>query len=140
LLISSINQENQTTILDVNPKSVWGYVYDRFGSPVIGAHVNVSIWSGTTYRSGHDTDSIDDGFYSWDFSAGEWDKGNTIKVIATLDPDQGTNQTLADESSDQQLDVSFSTIVPEFGTVPLAFPTFGVIILIVVLSSGAKRR
>ena len=140
LMISLNHEENQTTALATGPKAVWGYIFDESGAPVVGAHVNVSIWNGLAYRSGHDTDSIDDGFYVWDFTKDEWENGYVIKVAATWGPYEGTNSTTADGTSDQQIDVRMMNTIPEFGTVPLALPTFGVIILMVFLSFCAKRR
>jgi len=115
LLISLGNPAYQTATVAAGPKSVWGYVYDQFDSPVIGAHVNVSIWSGTTYRTAYEKDSIDEGFYEVSLSGTDWDIGNIIKVNATWGSYEGTNSTAADETSDQQIDVKMIDTIPEFG-------------------------
>ena len=115
LLFSLGNPARQTATIAAEPKSVWGYVYDQFDSPVIGAHVNVSIWSGTTYRTAYETDSIDEGFYEVGLSASDWDVSNTIKVTATWGSFEGTNSTAAVEGPDQQIDVKMIDTIPEFG-------------------------
>jgi hypothetical protein len=133
-LLRSVHPESKTTILASAPKNVYGYVYDELGSPVNGAHVNVSIWAGSTYLSAIETDSIDPGFYAVDFAPSQWDVGNSIKVTAKWGSLEWTNTTAADSGPDQQVDLSLVNLIPEFvGQMSFApvVVVFGSILLLV---------
>jgi hypothetical protein len=139
-LLRSVHPESKTTILASDPKSVWGYVYDEFGDPVNGAHVNVSIWTGSTFRSAIEIDTIDPGFYEAVFASAQWDVGNIIKVTATWGSLLWLNTTVAVIGPDQNIDLSLVNLIPEFGGQLSVTPVVVASVMVLLLVFRRKPR
>ena len=99
------------------PKLVKGYVYDDGGSPFSGANVTVNVRdlsnviTATHYYDASDTD----GYYDVNFGLAEWEIGYTIEIIAIGGIKSGTNSTIATSYPFQDLNVTLTDIIPEFG-------------------------
>jgi hypothetical protein len=122
------------------PKDVSGYVYDDSDDLVVGADIDVEIWNGGTLRYTYplDVTTDDEGFYAVSIGSENWDVGNTIRVNATEGSFRGTNSTVADSGPAQTIDVHFTEVIPEFGSVLVV--VVSMVALIVLMSARKKSQ
>lgn len=113
-----------------DPTIVTGTVYDFGGVPVIGAEVNVSMYDGETLRS-YDKDTTDsDGEYMVTFGpfvGVPWGVGDEIRIVAESGDYSGTNSTTAQDCPLQYVNVTLSTVIPEFGGLGSLVPIAGIL-------------
>jgi hypothetical protein len=101
-------------------KPVQGYVYDNAGNLLKGATVTVVVIDNTTHlvRDTQTDTTGSDGYYMVSFGPDKWDIGDTIRARATSGSVQSdANETIANESATQNLDIHFKTAIPQFGSV-----------------------
>jgi hypothetical protein len=94
--------------------TVYGFVKDNAGNPVDGAGVVVTDVQ-TTASQATTTDSS--GFYIVEFDLAQWNVGDTIRVVATFNSVQEENTTTASDLGTEQVDINYTTEIPEFGSV-----------------------
>ena len=124
------------------PYSIYGYVYDVDGTPVVGATVVVSVWDNdnekTTLPS---TETSGDGFYECAFFDGSiWDPDKPVEVTA----DTGTKQMTVTDTlvagDSMQIDVDFRTLIPQFGTTTGFAVAAGLVGIIAIMILPRVRR
>jgi len=114
--VADLGRPNTSVMAALGPKIVQGYVNDTVGNPLEGALVTVEIdaqGTGTVRDTQTDTTGSD-GYYMVSFAPSNWDIGDTIHVTATYDTNQQSNQTVANDSTSQQVNVKFGFAIPEF--------------------------
>ena len=123
---------------------VTGTVYDSGGSPVIGAEVNVSMYDGETLRSYYEDTTTSDGSYSTTFGPlpgmEPWGVGDTILVVAEDGEYFGTNSTTAQYCAMQYVNVTLSTVIPEFGELGSLIPIAGVLSIFMAFFFARRER
>ena len=122
---------------------VTGTVYDSGGSPVIGAEVNVSMYDGETLRSYYQDTTTSDGNYTATFGplmGAPWGVGDTILVVAEDGEYTGTNSTTAQECPLQYVNVTLSTVIPEFGELGSLVPIAGVLSIFMAFFFARRER
>jgi hypothetical protein len=119
-----------------HPKWVSGYVIDIMGNPQAGWEVSVTIDGNTKTET-----SASDGFYQVQFAMTEWTVGSTIYVEATHESKQAENDTLADDSFVQVVNVQYPYEIPQFGgTLGLLIAGAFVAVVSIVLLTDKKRK
>jgi hypothetical protein len=131
-----------STMAGIGPKAVQGYVYDNAGNLLGGATVTVVIIDKTTHLVRDtltDTTGLD-GYYSVSFAPDKWDIGDTIRARATSGSVQSeANETLATADEYQNLDIHFTTAIPQFGSV-LGFGVAAALVCAVGLAFVSRQR
>ncbi len=124
------------------PKPIYGYVYDSSLAPVSGATVLVQVYvgAGPTVRSSLSTASDSGGFYTVTFDPMNWEIGDKIKVTATKGLDSGSAATTATGDPTQQVDVTISTVVPEFESPALAAVGMLAVVCVAVILTKKRAR
>ena len=116
---ADLGRPKTSIMAGLGPKVVQGYVNDTVGNPLEGALVTVEIiaQAGGSVRDTQTDTTGSDGYYMVTFGdANKWDIGDTILAIATYDSNQKSNQTIADDSGVQQVNVNFDFVIPEFSS------------------------
>jgi len=123
------------------PKAVDGTVFDSSLNIVVGASVTVQVYidSSMIVRSTQSTTTDSLGFYTVTFGNTEWEIGDTIKVTATKGADSGTNSVVADSGFQQTLNITFGSVIPEFGS-PLVISLAMVGIVLTFVISRRKGK
>ena len=114
----------------------------------IGAEVNVSMYDGETLRSWFIDETTSDGKYMATFGGGmggePWGVGDTILVVAEAGEYTGTNSTIAHDIDDpgpqQFVNVTLSTVIPEFGELGAMAPIGGLLIVFMTLFFVRRKR
>ena len=126
---------------------VQGTVYDTGGLPVIGADVNVSMYDNETLRSWLTDTTDSNGMYLITFGGmgGEpWGVNDTILVVAESGEYFGTNSTIAHDVDDpgpqQFINVTLSTVIPEFGKLGAMAPMGGLVVVFMALFFLRRKR
>jgi hypothetical protein len=117
-------------------------VYDNAGNKLGGATVTVVVMNTTTHsvRDTQTDTTGSDGYYMVSFDPSKWDIGDTIRARATSGSVQSdANQTIANESATQDLDIHFKTAIPQFGSV-LGFCVAAGLVCAVGLAFVSRRR
>lgn len=116
--IADLGRPNASVMTGPGPKIVQGYVNDTVGNPLEGALVTVEIIAqvGGSVRDTQTDTTGSDGYYMVTFDLNKWDIGDTIRVTATYDSDQQSNQIVANGDASQQVDVNFGFTIPEFSS------------------------
>jgi len=117
--VADLGRPNTSVMAALGPKIVQGYVNDTVGTPLEGALVTVEIiaQAGGIVRDTQTDTTGSDGYYMVTFGdASKWDIGDTILATATYDSNQKSNQTIADDSGVQQVNVNFDFAIPEFSS------------------------
>jgi hypothetical protein len=133
---------SMSAMAGLGPKVVQGYVYDNAGNKLGGATVTVVVMNSTTHlvRDTQTDTTGSDGYYMVSFDPNKWDIGDTIRARATSGSVQSdANQTIANESGAQDLDVHFKTAIPQFGSV-LGFCVAAGLVCAVGLAFVSRRR
>lgn len=119
--------------------TVFGYVTDGSGDPVVGADVFIEVQSGT-YPSRTATTGSDGGYMtSPDFSMSEWNTGDVVEVTVTYGGDQEVATGSDDGDGYLQIDVVFTTEIPEFGSLAGVLVTMGIVGVIATASMRRKK-
>jgi hypothetical protein len=134
--VADLGRPNTSVMAASGPKIVQGYVNDTVGTPLEGALVTVEIAAqGTGIVRDTQTDTTgSDGYYMVSFAPSNWDIGDTIHVTATYDTNQQLNQTVANDSASQQVNVNFGFAIPEFSSL------FGLVAALVAVVCVANLR
>lgn len=125
-------------------KTIQGHIQDTIGTPLSGADVTIEIWGGfwpdqDFLRTTSSTVSDAYGNYEVTINSNYWDPHNTIKVIVTYGPDEGTRSVEANDQEYQTVDVTISVAIPEFSNLPgLLVAICGCAVSVLLL--GARRR
>ena len=136
-----VNESSHLAKAADGPKTVWGVVYDGTDQPVAGATVTVSMKYGLgSTRSQLSFGPTDvDGYYLVVFDRSQWMEHDTIEVTATRSGgDSATNSTEATLDGNQQVDVHFPELIPEFAN-PV-FVTTSLCLVVVFIFGGLKKR
>jgi hypothetical protein len=133
---------SMSAMAQTGPKAVRGYVYDNAGKVLEGANVTVEIINKTTHTvtdTQRDTTGSD-GYYMVTFF-GTWEIGDTIRAKATYGSvESQVNETIiATESPYEDLDIHFTTAIPQFGSV-LGFGVAAGLVCAVGLAFVSRRR
>jgi len=115
-----------------------GYVYDSGKAPVAGASVTVKVFNGPTLTDTETTTSLSNGLYSVTIGPNLWDAGYTITIDASKDTMTGSNQTTCNLEEPQYLNVTLTTVIPEFND--LAPVVGGMLVIAAVLATLSRRR
>ena len=110
---------SRASIAGTGPKVVEGYVYDLSGIPLEGAVVTVEVIDQSTHlpKATQSDTTGPEGYYMVTFGDQSlWNVGDTLKATAIYDSNSQSNETLADDSGFQSMDVNFGFIIPEFGS------------------------
>jgi len=133
---------SMSAMAGIGVKPVMGTVYDNAGNLLGGATVTVVIIDKNTsvVRDTLTETTGSDGIYMVTFPADKWDIGDTIRARATYGSVQSeANQTIANESATQDLDIHFKTAIPQFGSV-LGFCVAAGLVCAVGLAFVSRRR
>jgi hypothetical protein len=127
------------------PVNVRGYVEDLAHNKIQGANVTVEMvntGSVVTATLWYDS-TLSSGLYTVSFQSGDWDPGYTIRVTARYGSDTGQNSAVATSDGMQWVNVTVSTVIPEFsGLLGLSMPlvTIGMMAIFVVGCRGRRRE
>jgi hypothetical protein len=133
-------KEPKARIAAGGPKVVWGYITDSLGSPLDGAAVTVEVITPSLTVRDTQTDTTgSDGYYMFTFDRAVWDIGDTIRVTAVYDSSPQSNQTVADDSGSQQIDVNFGFVIPEFGSLVISMVVSVTIVCFAALRAKYRR-
>lgn len=133
---------SMSAMADIGTKPVQGYVYDNAGNLLGGATVTVVVIDKTDHsvRDTLTNTTGPDGYYMVTFSPDKWDIGDTIRARATYGSVQSeANETLATADEYQNLDIHFTTAIPQFGSV-LGFGVAAALVCAVGLAFVSRRR
>jgi len=124
------------------PKVITGTVYDESGNKLEGATVTVTMKSGAAVH-GMETDgpTWSDGYFSVTFAGTDWVEGDDIVVVAVKAGNGGEaiNYSVADDVSDQNVDVHFETAIPQFGGLVGAFAAAGLVGAVAIVSFRKRK-
>jgi hypothetical protein len=118
--------------------TVYGWVTDSNGDPVEGADILIEVLAGTNPQLTTTTDS--DGFYQVDFDMADWQIGDTVRTTATYGaapPESNTG--VADATTMLNIDVQFTTEIPEFGSLTGVLVTMVIIGVVATVSMRRKK-
>ena len=124
------------------PKVIRGYTTDSADRPLEGTDVVLEVWTPlNTLRHTESIPSDENGFYSFTLSSfdGDWNDGDTFKIIATYSGNQKTESELDNGSPLQWINVTFPFEIPQFGSLlgfGIAAGGIGLIAMVFVV----KRR
>jgi hypothetical protein len=133
---------SMSAMAGIGVKPVMGTVYDNEGNLLGGATVTVVIIDKNTQvvRDTLTDTTGSDGIYMVTFPADKWDIGDTIRARATYGSVQSeASETIANESASQNLDIHFTTAIPQFGSV-LGFGVAVTLVCAVGLAFVSRRR
>ena len=125
------------------PKIVQGYAYDDTGNPLGGVVVTVVVIDKDTHLvkdTQTDTTGSPDGYYSVSFDTFIWNIGDTIRATGTYNSVDQPNETLADASAVQDIDINFTTAIPQFGSVLGFAVAAGLVCAVGILFVSYRRR
>ena len=143
-LFLMLSVPRSATATGTSSLTIWGYVLDVGDNPVSGASVTVLIVE-TSATSTDPDGSASNGAYQIDpeFDPSEYSIGNTIRVTAVSS--LGTKIVETPVTSDMdttglgQVDVKYTTAIPEFGSMyGVLISTFAIGVVVVVVL-GRKR-
>ncbi len=137
----SIATPHAVSAADTFPLTVWGYVTDSLGDPVIGA--SVVIKNNDTGVSLDPIITIDDGFYQGNIAETNWTIGDIIYVEASYGGSNGMNDSVAayvEGIPIIQIDVTISEAIPEFGTTLGASIAAMIAGAVAIVAVGAPRK
>ena len=133
-------KESKARIAATEPKAVYGYITDSLGNPLDGAAVTVEVITlPSTVRDTLTETTGPDGYYLVTFNPPVWDIGDTIRVTAVYDSSPQSNQTVADNSGLQQIDVNFGFVIPEFGSLVMSMVVSVTIVCFTALRAKYRR-
>jgi hypothetical protein len=101
------------------PKVIRGYTKDNAANPLEGTSVVIEVWTpALVLRHTESTTTDENGFYSFTMSSfdGDWNDGDTFKIIATYSGNQKTESLLDDGTALQWINVTFPFEIPQFGS------------------------
>jgi hypothetical protein len=101
------------------PKVVRGYTKDSAARPLVGTTVVLEVRTpadALRYTDSMLTDT--NGFYSFTLSSfdGQWNDGDTFKIIATYSGNQKTESQLDNAKPVQWINVTYPFEIPQFGS------------------------
>ncbi len=99
-----------------HPMSVTGFIFDSEGTLIPDIPITINIKDGASIVTTKTATSDSNGEYLRLFLSAEWEIGYTIQVIATGPAGQASNSTIADDSSQFDVDVHFLYAIPELGS------------------------
>jgi hypothetical protein len=82
-----------------------------------------------------------DGYFSVTFAGTDWVEGDDIVVVAVKAGNGGEaiNYSVADDVSDQNVDVHFETAIPQFGGLVGAFAAAGLVGAVAIVSFRKRK-
>jgi hypothetical protein len=101
------------------PKVIRGYTKDSAGRPMEETSVVLEVWTPlNALRFTDSTTSDGNGFYSFTLSSfdGDWDDGDTFKIIATYSGNQKIESQVDNAGPIQWINVTFPFEIPQFGS------------------------
>lgn len=101
------------------PKVIRGYTKDSAARPMEGTSVVLEVRTPLdALRFTDSTLTDENGFYSFTLSSfdGDWDDGDTFKIIATYSGNERTESLLDDGEPIQWINVTFPFEIPQFGS------------------------
>jgi hypothetical protein len=116
---------------------IYGHVYDSNGDPIEGADVLVENMDTVCTPLTDITDSL--GRYDVSFNANDWVEGDTIKTTATYEGTPESATGVADELATLEIDIHFTTAIPEFGSLTGVLVTMGIVGVIATVSMRRKK-
>lgn len=124
-------------------KIMSGTITDSMGSPVVGANVNVSMYDATTsvWVSSLLYTTLSSGFYTVTFGGmggAAWEIGDRVVATATLGPDTGSNEAIADAEPVQTIDVTMGAVIPEFSA-PIGVTGAAVFVCLLFFVTRGRR-
>ena len=127
------------------PFSVFGVVTDSSGDPVNGATVTVTMTHGAqTYTRQGLTDYNalwGDGYYYLEFETNQWDAGDIFDVLAEYGSIQEpVNDNVATVDGYAEVNVQFTSAIPEFGSIIGFFVAAGLISCVALVGIGRRRN
>jgi hypothetical protein len=142
VVLSVVNIGSERSEASIFPVNVRGFVEDSAHNRLNGANVKVEIvrTSDSYVRATQYYDTLTNGFYTVSFDGSVWDPNDMIRVTATYGGDSNQNSTLATVDPVQYVNVTLSTVIPEFGDIlgsPISVVSIGLIAVIVVV---CRRR
>ena len=124
------------------PLTVWGYVYDFDGQPIVGANVVVTDQR-TSVTSSGTTNAI--GLYQAlpEFASSDYDIDDIMEVVSTYNtnPQSNTTKVTQDmiDSGLAQVDVHYTYEIPEFGSM-LGYAIASILIgMVAVVALGTRK-
>jgi hypothetical protein len=120
------------------PKAVWGFVYDGMGVGIYGVLVTVTVKDpGGVPRATMTETTLGNGFYTVTFQPNDWYIDDTIFVSAELDSETADNSAVITGEGDQQIDLHFTLVIPEFD---LGMTVAATVSLLVMVMLVVRRR
>lgn len=116
---------------------VYGFVTDINGDPVEGADVLVENLDRVVSPLTDTTDSL--GRYDVSFEMASWVIGDEMRTTATYGAAEDSNTGITDEFSTLQIDVQFTTEIPEFGSLAGVLVTMAIIGVVATVSLRRKK-
>ncbi len=122
------------------PKGVRGFIYDSVYNPVEGANVTITMKDlvGDPVQTYYCDATESDGYYTVSFAMDEWEEDYTVYVTAKWNTYENTNWTVMDDRSDQFVNVTLPTVIPEFSDIVGSPVT--VLVLVTVVFFFVMRR
>jgi len=101
------------------PKGIRGFIYDSVYDPVEGANVTITMKDlvGDPVQTYYCDATESDGYYTVSFLMAEWEEDYTVYVTAIWNTYENTNWTVMDDQPAQYVNVTLSTVIPEFSDI-----------------------
>lgn len=121
-------------------KTVRGQVLNETNGPIMGLLVTVTVMNGESVRTVLTNLTDASGVYTVTFVNDEWFVGDTIIVNTTYDNRTEENSSIATTAVEQELNLQFIPIIPEFGLLRIALVASAIGITIAVVALYWRRR
>jgi 5-hydroxyisourate hydrolase-like protein (transthyretin family) len=121
-------------------KVVSGHVLNETNGPIAGLLVTVTIRDGSVDRTLKVNTTDSNGFYTVTFINDEWFVDDTIIVGAYYSNRSEENATLATTELEQEVNLQFIPIIPEFGALKMALVVCSVGVLVAAVAHYWRRR
>lgn len=121
-------------------KVIRGYTKDNAGRPLQGTNVVLEVRTPANalwYTESYTSDEI--GFYSFTLGMGQWNDGDTFKIIATYSGNQKIVSEVDNGTPLQWINVTFPFEIPQFGSL-LGFSVAAGGVGLIAMVFVVKRR
>jgi hypothetical protein len=121
-------------------KVVTGRILNETSAPIPGLLVTVVVKNGQDVRTEKTNTTDANGTYAVTFTNDEWFVGDTIVVSANHENRTEDNSSLATTELEQQIDLQFVPVIPEFGVMEIALAASAVCITVAAVALYWRRK